>query len=283
MIGPFCSINGTLVPIAEATVSMDDVNFQYGYGVYETLKVRNGVLFFADLHEQRLFHSAAVIGLLHALEPGIVPRWTRDLVVANGITNANIKQLLIGSPSHTDPEAATLSIMALNPLFPDRKLYQHGAKVITFNGERQWPQAKSLNMLTSTIAYRSAVAAGAYDALLVNRDGIVTEGTRTNLYAVRGSQVWAAPAPLVLEGVTGITLAHVLLEAGFTLIERAFTREDLLASDGCFLTSTSSKVMPVSRIDERSIAVPESIRMIMKAYGRFLDDYLSTERAETGL
>ncbi|TVR05239.1 MAG: hypothetical protein EA403_03285, partial [Spirochaetaceae bacterium] len=63
MIGPYCSINGHLVPTADATISVDDVNFQYGYGVYETLKVRDGVLFFPNLHEQRLFHSADIIGL----------------------------------------------------------------------------------------------------------------------------------------------------------------------------------------------------------------------------
>lgn len=273
MIGPFCSRNGQLIPVEGATVSVDDINFQYGYGVYETLKLRKGVLYFPELHEQRLFHSAAVIGLAHQLRSGDLERWTRELVAANRLRDANIKQLLVGSPTEAADESATLYIMALSPLFPDRKLYRDGASLVTVEAERQLPQAKSLNMLLSTIAFRRARAAGAYDALLVDRNGMVTEGTRTNFFAFDGVAVRTAPQGMVLEGVTRVTVIQLMHELGIPLIETPVARGELPHLAGCFVTSTSSKIVPVSRIDGLNVAIPEAVRRIMAEYERFLARY----------
>ncbi len=273
MIGPYCSRNGTLLPLAEATVPIDDVNLQYGYGVYETMKVRKGVLYFPEMHEQRLFHSAQVIGLGHLLQPGDVSRWTGELIAANRISDANIKQLLIGSPTEDRPELSTLYIMALNPLFPDRKLYQRGAALIIVEAERQFPQAKSLNMLASTIAYRKARAAGAYDALLLNRHGNVTEGTRTNFYVTDGQTIRTTPHSQVLAGVTRTTVNQVIDNLGVPLLEEPVAQRELAHVAGCFVTSTSSKVMPVSRIGDLEFEIPELVRRLMKAYDAFLKQY----------
>ncbi|TVQ41221.1 MAG: hypothetical protein EA384_00865 [Spirochaetaceae bacterium] len=277
MIGPYCSIHGRLVPLSEATVPIDDVNFQYGYGVYETIKVRKGVLYFPEMHQERLFHSAAIIGLGHVLQPGDPERWTRELIAANQLTDANIKQLLIGSPTEERPELSRLYIMALNPLFPDRKLYRRGASLITFEAERQYPQAKSLNMLASTIAFRKARAEGAYDALLASRDGCVTEGTRTNFYVTDGHSIRTAPEKLVLAGVTRTTVNQVIRDLGVPLIEETITHAELERVAGCFVTSTSSKVMPVGRIDNQQYEVPQLVRRLMQAYDDFLRRYAVSE------
>lgn len=278
MLGPYCSRNGTLVPIAEATVSIDDVNFQYGYGVYETMKLRKGVLFFPEQHEQRLFHSATVIGLEHPLRRGELERWTQELIAANRLHDANIKQLLIGSPYENRPELCTLYIMALNPLYAERRLYREGAAAITVEGERQLPQAKSLNMLVSTIAFRRARAAGAYDALLVSRNGVVTEGTRTNFYVTDGTTIRTAPESMVLAGVTRHTVNEVIRELAIPLIEGPIERSELQACSGCFLTSTSSKVMPLGRVDDLQFSVPAIIRTVMNAYDDFLERYAARVR-----
>ncbi len=278
MIGPFCSRNGELIPAEDATVPVDDINFQYGFGVYETLKLRRGVLYFPELHEKRLFHSAEVIGLPHGLKPGKLERWTRELVAANRLRDANIKQLLVGSPAANSAGSSTLYIMALAPLYPDRKLYRKGAGLITVAAERQLPEAKSLNMLLSTIAFRQARAAGAYDALLIDRNGVVTEGTRTNFFVTDGSTIRTAPAGMVLEGVTRMTVIQVIGELGIPLVESPVARSELGQTAAAFVTSTSSKIIPVSSIDEHSFAIPDLVRRLMAEYDRFLERYATEQQ-----
>jgi branched-subunit amino acid aminotransferase/4-amino-4-deoxychorismate lyase len=143
MNGPFFSLNGVLTPVSEAHVPLDDLAFAYGFGVYETLKVRHGLLYFPELHEERLWHSARAVGLAHPFQPGDFHRFLDALVAANQVQDANLKALLIGGPTASD---ARLAILVLNPLFPDRKGYKTGATAITWAGERVYPQAKSLNM-----------------------------------------------------------------------------------------------------------------------------------------
>ncbi len=271
MVGEYASINGELVPTARAVVPVDDVSFAYGYGVYETMKLRRGVVFFPERHESRLYHSAATIGLAHALSAGDVVNRVGALIAANPtVADANIKLLLIGGRSADD---ARLFIMLLNPLYPDRKLYRDGAAVITYRGDRRYPEAKTLEMLMSTLAYRAAREAGAYDALLVAGDRVVTEGTRTNFFAIDGETVLTAPAGRVLLGVTQITLGEVLAEEGLELRELAIHVDNLGRHDGYFLTSTSSKVMPIGSIDGRRVEIPSLVRRIITAYDRSLDRY----------
>lgn len=267
MIGEWASIDGKLVPVAEATVGIDDIDFAYGYGVYETLKVRKGVLFFADRHEERLYFSASAIGMSHPWRPGQMVGIVSELVRANGVADCNIKVLLVNG---------RLYVMALSPLFPKRKDLKSGGTAITFEGERFYPQAKSLSMLVSTIAFRKAQEAGAYDALLVNRNGEVTEGTRTNLFATDGERVFTPPAYQVLAGVTKLTVSEVIRNLGIRLEERSLPVDSLGTWKSLFLTSTSTKVMPLSLVDEHSYEVAPIIQQIRTAYDQFLDDYAAT-------
>ncbi len=276
MIGPYCFFNRQLIPIEQAVVSVDDLDFSYGYGVYETLKVRHRILYFPSLHEERLFHSASVIGLTHPFRKGDITGGIQTLVRANKTEHANIKVLLIGGDT---AEQARLYIMTLNPLFPDRKDYKQGAIALIYPGERVFPEAKTLNMLVSTLAFRSAKKAGAYDAVLKNREGFLTEGTRTNLFYVKGEVVCTPPRKQVLEGVTRITLLDALHQRGIPVEEQVLHESDIPRQDGFFLTSTSTKVMPLRKLGPYDLTIPPLIREIMKVYDAYLDAYASTQEA----
>jgi len=268
--GPFFSLNGTLRPITEAVVPLDDLAFAYGFGVYETLKVRRGVLYFPELHEDRLWHSARALGLEHPFQPGEFRRFLDDLVAANQTGDANLKALLIGGPTAAD---AQLCILQLAPLFPDRKGYTQGGTAITWAGERVYPQAKSLNMLVSYLAYRQARSVDAYDALLVNRHGEITEGTRTNFFVTDGTALACAPADQVLEGVTQLTLRQVIRDLGIALEERPLPVAEIGRWQGAFVTSTSTKVLPLRQIDQTPIPLSPLVNRLRLAYDAWLDAY----------
>ncbi len=287
MIGPYFARNGRILPIEQAVIPIDNVNFAYGFGVYETMKIRRRVLFFDERHEKRLFESAEIIGLEHPFTAGEVVGAVRELAAANRVEDANVKVLLIGGSVSEGSAGAQCDVMLLNPLFPERKLYKRGAAAITVDAERQYPASKSLNMTVSTMAFRRAQRAEAYDALLVDRHGHVTEGTRTNLYAIRGESVVTPPLGQCLDGVTRETLLELLREQGIPVHEEPIHRAQLGLGEqrsnesevaGVFVSSTSTKVLPLSRVDERDYEIPSLFRRIAQAYQEFLRDYAASQQ-----
>jgi branched-subunit amino acid aminotransferase/4-amino-4-deoxychorismate lyase len=145
-IYPYFSRNGQLLTIDKAVVPLDSVEYSYGFGVYETIRVTKSIPNFLDEHCARLMASAAAIGLEHLYESKIVQTAATDLLTANKVEACNLKILLVGG---SGKETASLYILCLNPLFPDRKLYKSGVHTITKSVERPFPQAKTLNMLPS--------------------------------------------------------------------------------------------------------------------------------------
>ncbi len=268
----YFSHNGELLPIEQAVVPLGSVEYSYGYGVYETIRVSGGTPNFASDHCRRLMASADCIGLKHPFSAEFVQACIAELVQKMAIDTCNLKILLIGAPT---TEAANLDIMALNPLFPDRKLYKHGAHCITVAYERTYPNAKTLNMLPSYLAYRQAKASGAYDALLIDRGGNITEGTRTNFYGLRGETIVSAPKADILPGVTRSNVLNIARQNGFAVVEEQIALANVAQFDAVFLTSTSTKIMPIRSIDEtiwQEVPSPK-LKELMLCYEKSIADY----------
>jgi branched-subunit amino acid aminotransferase/4-amino-4-deoxychorismate lyase len=263
---PVFSQNGKILPVFEAQISLFNIEYSYGFGVYETLKLRNNVLYFVDEHLERLAHSATVIGIEMSFSASQIKLYLTELVQQLNVTSCNLKILLIGGPE------ISLYIFASAPLFPDRKLYRQGAKLVSYTYQRLFPTAKTLNMLPSYIAYKQALAQGCYDSLLIDDRGIVLEGTRTNFCLVKGSTIFRAPQDRVLGGVTFMTLEKIAQAEGFTIKEAEINLAEIGEYDGAFITSTSTKIMPIIQIDDYSFTeIPNSVTSLMKAYDTFLD------------
>jgi branched-subunit amino acid aminotransferase/4-amino-4-deoxychorismate lyase len=262
----FFSKDGQILPIEQAVIPLSNIEYSYGFGVYETLKVRHGHLYFVDQHVERLFRSAEIIDLKHPFTKEQVKQYIQELVTKLETDACNIKMLLIGG---REPQ---LFIQALAPLFPDRKLYSNGAKTITVHYERLYPNAKTLNMFPSYMAYRKAKEAECYDALLVNKSGNIIEGTRTNFFAIKVNELHTPPLEEVLEGVTRQTVIEVAKKNGFKLVEGDIPLSKISDYDGAFLTSTSTKIIPINQIDDFIFPeIPGALKELMKLYDKFLD------------
>ncbi len=258
------SRNGELRPASEAVIGLANIEYAYGFGVYETIRASGGKANFLAEHVERLMESARIIGLEHRFDAASVTAAINELVTKTGDGVFNLKVLLIGA---RDPARTELCVLPLAPLFPDKRLYARGASAVSFSYERLFPQAKTLNMFPSYYAYREAKAKGCYDALFINRDGCITEGTRTNFFAIKGDVIHSPPAKDVLEGVTR---RHVLAAArnnGFGYDEAPVALADIGSYDGAFLTSTSSKIMPLTTIDAFTWpAVPDALKRLIALY-----------------
>lgn len=264
------SFQGKIRPMSDAVVPLSKIEYAYGFGVYENVRVVRGRPLFLSDHIDRLFHSARIIGLAHTLDAKKVEGWTEALIKEVGDDAFNLKMLLIGGRTAEDAE---LSILPLAPKFPDKKLYKTGATAILYPYERLFPQAKTLNMLGSYLAHREATNAGAYDALLVNRRGEIVEGTRTNFFLVEGTNLISAPREEILEGVTMKHVLHVAASQGLYVVHEPISEERMRKADGAFLTSTSSKIMPLSKIGDHTLQVPEVVRTLMNGFASFVQEH----------
>lgn len=270
----FFSKNGDILPISEAHIPLSNIEYAYGFGVYETIRVVHGKSIFLDEHLQRLLKSAETIGLLHTLTEQKIHEWIGTLILKIDADTCNLKLLLIGGKTDLD---ATLFILPLSPLFPDKKLFRDGISVITIEHERFLPHAKTLNMLPSYLFYKQAKEAGCYDALLVDRNSNLTEGTRTNVLAIKDRTIVSPPTKDILEGVMRSNVLKVSEKNGFAYREEPIPLKNISEYDGFFLTSTSSKILPINRIDDTAISIPEMLPTLMKHFDAYLNTYQMPE------
>lgn len=268
----YFSHNGFVKPATEAVITLDNIEYSYGFGVYETIRVSKGKVYFPDEHCHRLIASAEIIGLEHTFSASSVQANLTKLLEANNIDTCNLKVLLIGGSTK---ESAALYIMCLNPLFPDRKLYKNGVSCVTYKYEREFPGAKTLNMLSSYLAYRQAKQHDAYDALLINRQDNVTEGTRTNFFVVKDRRLISPKQEDILLGVTRNYVIKVAGQQGFEVIEQDIPLSEIDKFDGAFLTSTPIKIMPIRSINDKVLweTPAPAIEQLIPAFNAFLDDY----------
>ncbi len=260
------SRNGEVLPLSEAHIPISHIEYQYGFGVYETVRVVKKTPLFLMEHLERLEESARIIGLTHRFPADAVARYAQELIEKTDAETYNLKILLIGGK---EPQ---LDIQCLNPHYPEDKLYRDGVPTITYEYERAFPHAKTLNMLQSYLAYSRAKEAGAYDALLIDKNGAIVEGTRTNFFAIRSKTLYEQPQENILLGVTRKHVLEVASASGFTVATQAIRPHELTKYDGAFLTSTSSKIMPIRSVDDLKLPeIPPALRELMKAFDQFLD------------
>ncbi len=268
MIGNFVILNGKLIKSEKATLPIDDIEFGYGFGVYENIRLRKGDLFFVKKHLKRLIQSAKLIDLEHGFKIKEIEKWVSNLVEKNQIETANIKILLIGGKTGKD---ARLFIIMLAPKFVEKKNYKTGVKVITKQYQRFLPKVKSLNMLPSYLIFREASKTGAYDALLTDPKNNIHEGTRSNFFAIKNKTIYTPPLNLILEGVTRETVIHCAKKNGYRIIEKKIKLNDVFKYDGTFLTNTSGKIVPIKTIDKKSFKeIPQELKNLIKLYNNYL-------------
>lgn len=266
----YYSKNGEILDVNQASISLYNIEYTYGFGVYESLRIRKGIPYFAVDHINRLFSSAQLIHIEHQFTKEQVTTYVQQLIEKFTQEAYNIKILLIGGKKSEDAE---LHILPMAPKFPDRKLYKTGASVISTYLERIFPQAKSLNMLPSYLAYREATLQGAYDALLLDREDRILEGTRTNFFAIKDRILYTPRDSEVLHGVARRNVIHIARENEFDVVEKDIFIHEIDTYDGAILTSTSAKVMPIISIDDVSFdSISEHVKELVKLYNQFLQD-----------
>jgi D-alanine transaminase len=249
--------NGEFTTLDQAKAPVNDRAFVFGDGIYEVVKVIDGTFFGIDLHLDRLFRSAEGIELALPWDRGWIENLLRELHVRSGY-KSSLVYLQISRGVHPrrhyfPPENTVPAYAAWVTEFggTSPQVHADGVSAVTVPDER-WTKCwiKSLNLLPNCMARDVARRAGAYEAILVDRDGLVNECSASNVFAVIGGIVRTAPKTRnILYGVSRHVAIQCALAAGIPLEERAFSVQELLGADEVFLTSTSPDVLGIVNVD----------------------------------
>lgn len=254
-------VNGRFIPLAEAVVSVEDRGFQFADGVYEVLASYGGRPFAVEPHFRRLEHSLKALRIdLDICACGL------EGIVREGIARSGFAETLVyiqitrgAAPRHHEFPAAgtrpTLVITVKELRRPAAELYERGVKVIS-TPDLRWKRCdvKSTSLLANILAKQQAAEAGAFEALLVDGQGRVTEGSSTSAFCVREGSLWTAPAgPHILPSITRGILLELARELKLPVREEFSTLEQFLQAEEVFLAGTTTEAMPVVRIDEHTV------------------------------
>lgn len=245
----YVSRNGTLIPPQLASVSVFNPAIYGAYGVYESMQVRHGTIFALKEHLHRLDRSARLLGLPLPADLNMIEKWCHEVITANDAAESTLRVTVIGAEAE---RPSTAYLWPQRPAVFPARYYEEGVSVVTFEGQRFMPEAKSLNTLVSFLARRKAWAAGVHEALLWH-DGLVTEGSSSNVFAVQDDVLVTPPAHQVLSGVTRDLVIGLARSDGIRVSERLLPLVTMTEWSECFITSTSRHVMPVSVIDQQPL------------------------------
>jgi branched-chain amino acid aminotransferase len=257
-------INGEFFDKEDAKVSVYDHGLLYGDGVFEGIRSYAGKVFRMTEHLDRLWDSAKAILLQLPISKADMAKAIEDTLAANGIRDGYIRVVVtrgvgtLGLDPNRCSNPQVIVIADKISLYPD-ELYQKGLEIVTVSNQRTHPAAlspriKSLNYLNNILAKIEGIQAGCIEALMLNHKGEIAECTGDNLFLVRGGRLLTPPNEAgILEGVTRQAVMELASESGIPVKEIPLTKHDVYIADECFLTGTAAEVVPVVKVDSRTI------------------------------
>jgi branched-chain amino acid aminotransferase len=263
------NVNGRVSDQEHAVISVFDHGFLYGEGVYETLRTYNGEPFLFDRHMRRLRKSAGMLALQVPLEDPQIDARFRETMRTAGLGDSPDREAYIrilvtrgvGELTY-DPAATPIPsvVVIVKPnVAPPRDVFERGVRVSLVPIVRNHPGSvnpliKSNNLLNNALAMQEAFKRGGFEGVMRNYKGELAECTQSNLFIVKNGAALTPPIDAgLLPGITREFLFEVGREAGIDVREAVLKDDDLFGADESFLTSTTREVVPIVRVDDRTI------------------------------
>jgi D-alanine transaminase len=254
-------LNGQFLPREKATLSVDDRGFIFGDGIYEVTRVVNGKLFEADRHMRRLQYGLRGISIEPPLTTDQIIDIHYQLIRENGLTSGEATvylQITRGAAprTHYFPPAGTAPTVFLSAqaFTPNKSQREAGGTAVTYPDIR-WSRCdlKTVNLLGAVMAKQAAVAAGSLEAVFI-RDGVITEGSHTNVFGVIGGELRTYPrSNYILPGITRDVVLELAVEEGINVRETPILQTEIGKLEELFVTGTTSDVSPIIQLDGKPI------------------------------
>ena len=260
--------DGKLVPWREATTHVLTHTLHYGMGVFEGVrayKAEQGTsIFRLDEHTKRLFNSAHILGMKMPFDKATISEAQRTVVRENNLESGYLRPMAFFGAEAMGISAKNLSVHVIVAAWPwgtylGKEALEHGIRVKTSSFSRHHSnvtmcKAKANgNYMNSILAHKEAEMDGYDEALLLDVDGFVSEGSGENIFIVRDGKLYTPDPSSALVGLTRDTIIQLASEIGLQVIEKRITRDEVYIADEAFFTGTAAEVTPIRELDNRMI------------------------------
>jgi len=260
--------DGELVPWRSATTHVLTHTLHYGMGVFEGVRAYNTpqgtAIFRLEAHTDRLFDSAHIMGMKIPFSKDEINQATRAAVRENNLESAYIRPMVFYGSEAMGLRATGLKVQVIvaawnwGAYMGDEAL-QVGIKVRTSSFTRHhvnisMTRAKANgNYINSMLALQEAISGGADEAMLLDTEGYVAEGSGENIFLVKNGVVYTPEVTSCLNGITRNTILTLAAEQGLQVVEKRITRDEVYIADEAFFTGTAAEVTPIREVDGRQI------------------------------
>lgn len=262
-------LDGELIPWKEAKVHVLTHTLHYGLGVFEGVRAyntpdRGTCIFRLQDHTDRLFNSAKILSMEMPFDKATLNQAQRQVVRENQLEEAYLRPMCFygseGMGLRADSLKTHVMVAAWDwPSYMDPEATQRGIKVRTSSFTRHHVnitmcKAKANgNYINSMLALREALDSGAEEALLLDNEGYVAEGSGENVFVVRRGKIHTPELTSCLDGITRASIFTLAKELGIEIVERRITRDEVYVADEAFFTGTAAEVVPIRMLDGREI------------------------------
>ena len=265
-------LNGTLQP-AE---TFDNSLVYEGDSVYEVLRMIKGAPIFFPDHMERLITSVKLqrkelLADIPAIRKAII-----SLTRSDKMRESNLKIVF-----NYNNGASNFLIYYIEPIYPTDLQYKRGVKGILFYAERKDPESKVINHKLRSSIFHKLILEGGYEAILVNENNFITEGSRSNIFFLKGETLITAPDNLILNGITRKHLLQICREKMISVEFACIKADNIKDYDAVFMTGTSPMVLQFCCIDDKyfNVAIP-LIERLRKLYLEKAEASISLFRSE---
>ncbi len=264
----FIWYDGKLVNWRDATTHVLTHTLHYGMGVFEGVRAyhtpKGTAIFRLQDHTDRLFRSAHILGMNMPYSKDEINEAQRAAVRENKLESAYIRPMAFYGAEAMGISAKTLSTHIIVAAWKwgaylGQEALDNGIRVKTSSFSRHHVnitmcKAKANgNYMNSILAHREAEQDGYDEALLLDVDGFVSEGSGENIFIIRKGKIYTPDLTSALEGITRDTIVQLANELGYQVIEKRITRDEVYSADEAFFTGTAAEVTPIRELDNRAI------------------------------
>lgn len=261
-------LDGELVPWREAKIHVLTHTLHYGTGVFEGVRAyktdKGAAIFRLQEHTDRLFNSAHILGMSIPLDKEIVNEAQRAVVRENGLESGYIRPMCFYGSEGMGLRADNLKVHTMVAAWSwgaylGEEQLQKGIRVKVSSFTRHHVnitmcRAKANgNYINSMLALKEALDCGYDEALLLDSEGYVMEGSGENIFIVRGGVIYTPDLTSALDGITRQTVMILCGELGIPVLEKRITRDEVYLADEAFFTGTAAEVTPIREVDKRII------------------------------
>jgi len=264
----FIWYDGKLVPWREATTHVLTHTLHYGMGVFEGVRAyktdKGPAIFRLQDHTDRLFRSAHILGMKMPFDKETLNAAQKEVVRVNKLESGYLRPMAFYGAEAMGISAKTLSTHVIVAAWPwgaylGQEALDKGIRVKTSSYSRHHVnitmcKAKANgNYMNSILAHREAEHDGYDEALLLDVDGFVAEGSGENIFIISRGKLYTPDLTSALEGITRDTICQLAGELGIPVIEKRITRDEVYSADEAFFTGTAAEVTPIRELDNRTI------------------------------